>query len=45
MTPSHRPFVDFRNICLAYNDELLAQNQYAVEDISLQVNEGEFIEP
>jgi NitT/TauT family transport system ATP-binding protein len=37
------PFVDFRNVWLAYNDELLAQGHYAVEDISLQVNEGEFI--
>jgi NitT/TauT family transport system ATP-binding protein len=36
-------FVDFRNVWLAYNDELLAKNQFAVEDISLQVNEGEFI--
>jgi len=36
-------FVDFRNVWLAYNDELLAQGHYAVEDISLQVNEGEFI--
>jgi NitT/TauT family transport system ATP-binding protein len=36
-------FVDFRNVWLAYNDELLAKNQFAVEDISLQVAEGEFI--
>jgi NitT/TauT family transport system ATP-binding protein len=36
-------FVDFRNVWLAYNDELLAQQQFAVEDISLQVGEGEFI--
>ena len=36
-------FVDFRNVWLAYNDELLAQGQYAVEDITLQVGEGEFI--
>jgi NitT/TauT family transport system ATP-binding protein len=36
-------FVDFRNVWLAYNDTLLAQGQYAVEDISLQVGEGEFI--
>ena len=36
-------FVDFRNVWLAYNDELLAKKQYAVEDISLQVGEGEFI--
>ncbi len=36
-------FVDFRNVWLAYNDELLAKKQYAVEDISLQVDQGEFI--
>jgi NitT/TauT family transport system ATP-binding protein len=36
-------FVDFKNVWLAYNDELLAQGHYAVEDISLSVNEGEFI--
>ena len=46
MTPSHpppRPFVDFRNVWLAYSDELLAKRQFAVEDISLQVARGEFI--
>ncbi|NWG73078.1 MAG: ABC transporter ATP-binding protein [Rubrivivax sp.] len=36
-------FVDFRNVWLAYNDELLAKGQFAVEDITLQVREGEFI--
>ena len=36
-------FVDFRNVWLAYNDELLAKGHFAVEDISLQVEEGEFI--
>ena len=36
-------FVDFRGVWLAYNDELLAQGHYAVEDIHLQVKEGEFI--
>jgi len=36
-------FVDFQDVWLAYNDELLAQNQFAVENISLQVGEGEFI--
>jgi NitT/TauT family transport system ATP-binding protein len=40
---SNPPFVDFRAVWLAYNDELLAQGQFAVEDISLQVGEGEFI--
>ena len=38
-----KPFVDFKNVWLAYNEELLALGQYAVEDISLQVNQGEFI--
>ena len=36
-------FVDFRNVWLAYSDELLAQQHFAVEDISLQVKQGEFI--
>ena len=40
---SRRPFVDFRQVWLAYDDELLARRQFAVEDISLQVNDGEFI--
>ena len=38
-----RPFVDFDKVWLAYNPELQAQGQFAVEDISLQVTEGEFI--
>jgi NitT/TauT family transport system ATP-binding protein len=38
-----RPFVDFQHVWLAYNDQLLAQGQYAVEDISLQMTQGEFI--
>jgi NitT/TauT family transport system ATP-binding protein len=37
------PFVDFKNVWLAYNEELLAKGQFAVEDISLQMNQGEFI--
>ena len=36
-------FVDFQNVWLAYNDELLAQANFAVEDINLQVKQGEFI--
>jgi NitT/TauT family transport system ATP-binding protein len=36
-------FVDFNQVWLAYNDSLLAQGQFAVEDINLQVDEGEFI--
>lgn len=37
------PFVEFDQVWLAYNDELLAAGQFAVEDISLKVGEGEFI--
>ncbi len=37
------PFIDFSDVWLAYNDELLAQGQYAVEAIDLQVAQGEFI--
>ena len=36
-------FVNFSNVWLAYNAELLATNQFAVEDISLSVERGEFI--
>jgi len=36
-------FVDFDHVWLAYNDELLAAGRFAVEDISLQTEEGEFI--
>jgi NitT/TauT family transport system ATP-binding protein len=42
-TASSTAFVDFQNVWLAYNDELLAQGNFAVEDISLQVGTGEFI--
>ena len=38
-----RHFVDFSNVWLAYDDELLARGHFAVEDISLKVGEGEFI--
>jgi NitT/TauT family transport system ATP-binding protein len=41
--PSAPAFVDFQNVWLAYNDALLAQGNFAVEDISLQVGQGEFI--
>jgi NitT/TauT family transport system ATP-binding protein len=37
------PFVDFSDVWLAYNDELLAQNHFAVEAIDLKVRTGEFI--
>ena len=40
---SERPFVEFDQVWLAYNDDLLAKNIFAVEDISLQVGKGEFI--
>jgi NitT/TauT family transport system ATP-binding protein len=36
-------FVDFQNVWLAYNDELLANGQFAVEDLSLQMRDGEFV--
>ena len=40
---SQDAFVDFQNVWLAYNEELLAENHFAVEDINLQVKQGEFI--
>lgn len=43
MSEPSAPFVDFQNVWLAYNEDLLARNQFAVEDISLQVQQGEFI--
>jgi NitT/TauT family transport system ATP-binding protein len=36
-------FLDFQGVWLAYNEQLLAQNHFAVEDINLQVKRGEFI--
>ena len=36
-------FVDFKHVWLAYTEELLAQGHFAVEDITLQVRQGEFI--
>ncbi|MGE3926316.1 MAG: ABC transporter ATP-binding protein, partial [Lautropia sp.] len=36
-------FVDFRHVWLAYNDELEARNEFAVEDITLTTRPGEFI--
>jgi NitT/TauT family transport system ATP-binding protein len=36
-------FVEFDRVWLAYNEELLAAGQFAVEDISLKVDEGAFI--
>ena len=40
---SDKAFVDFDGVWLAYNDELLAKNVFAVEDINLKVKKGEFI--
>jgi len=37
------PFVDFSHVWLAYNDELLAQGRFAVEDIDLKIGAGEFV--
>ena len=42
-TGSDDAFVDFDQVWLAYNDELLAKNIFAVEDINLKVRRGEFI--
>ena len=36
-------FVYFRDVWLAYSDELEANNEFAVEDINLQTRDGEFI--
>ena len=37
------PFVDFSHVWLAYNEELLANGQFAVEDIDLKIGAGEFV--
>ena len=37
------PFVDFQDVWLAYNEELLRANHFAVEAIDLKVRRGEFI--
>jgi NitT/TauT family transport system ATP-binding protein len=42
-SPADKAFVDFRDVWLAYNDELLAANRFAVEAIDLQIRQGEFI--
>ena len=42
-TPKPSWFVDFQDVWLAYNDELLQQNHFAVEAIDLKVAQGEFI--
>jgi len=38
-----RPFVDFSHVWLAYNEELLAKGQFAVEDIDIKIGAGEFV--
>lgn len=43
MQPETAPFVEFRDVWLAYTDALRAQNHFAVEAIDLQVRRGEFI--
>lgn len=42
-TAGDTAFVDFDEVWLAYNEELLAKNIFAVEDINLKVQRGEFI--
>ena len=41
--PQDASFVDFKDVWLAYNAQLLAQGQFAVEAIDLKVRHGEFI--
>ena len=43
MPSQNTPFLDFQDVWLAYNEDLLAQNRFAVEGIDLQVEQGEFI--
>ena len=46
MTHQDKPdalFVDFSDVWLAYNEELLAKEQFAVEAINLKAGKGEFI--
>ena len=43
MNADEKYFVEFRDVWLAYNEELLAQNHFAVEAIDLNVRQGEFI--
>jgi NitT/TauT family transport system ATP-binding protein len=42
-SPPPTAFVEFKNVWLAYNDELHAKGIFAVEDINLRVSQGEFI--
>jgi NitT/TauT family transport system ATP-binding protein len=43
MQPADPWFVDFQDVWLAYNEELLKENRFAVEAIDLKVRQGEFI--
>ena len=43
MSTSAEPFVDFSAVWLAYNEQLLGQGRFAVEDITLQAARGAFI--
>ncbi len=43
MPASPTAFVDFQDVWLAYNSELLAKSSFAVEAINLNVHKGEFI--
>ncbi|MDP9898014.1 ABC transporter ATP-binding protein [Variovorax ginsengisoli] len=40
---ANAPFVDFQDVWLAYNEQLLRENHFAVEAIDLKVKRGEFI--
>lgn len=42
-TVATTPFVEFNRVWLAYNDELAHRGEFAVEDVSLRVEPGEFI--
>ncbi|MBO9646528.1 MAG: ATP-binding cassette domain-containing protein, partial [Pseudacidovorax sp.] len=42
-TQNATPFVDFQDVWLAYNEQLLRENHFAVEAIDLKVKKGEFI--
>lgn len=43
MQPENTAFIEFRDVWLAYSDELRAQSHFAVEAIELQVPRGAFI--
>ena len=43
MTPHPDAFIEFRDVWLAYNEELSAQQKFAIEAIDLKVRQGELI--